>query len=304
MMTPKVSIIILNWNGLADTIECLESLSKIDYPNYDVIVVDNNSYNDDVKIIREKFGGYVKSIIVNKSNLGFSGGNNVGIKLALENGAEVVLLLNNDTIVEPDFLNNLVEKSKSHPEVGILTPLINYVSSKDVVWFAGGHISKLRSSGFPDGICKHESKYSSDRFCNFASGCCMYVKKEVVEKIGFFDENFFLYLEDSDYSYRAYKAGFKILYAASSKIYHKVSSTTSKNGALLTLYYSTRNRLYFAKKNFGWYYYVFTVLFVITFFLKIISFKERKKALIILTTAFKDMFLDNMGKSDIFDNHI
>lgn len=300
-MQPKVSIIILNWNGLEDTIECLESLRKNNYTNYEVIVVDNNSTGNDVKIITEKYGDYLQTIIVNNHNLGFSGGNNVGIRAAIDENADVVLLLNNDTVVESDFLTRLVELSKSHPEAGILTPLINYYSKRKIVWFAGGHISKIRSSGFPDGIGKPEYLYTKNRFCTFASGCCMFIKKEVLEKIGLLDEKYFLYLEDSDFSYRAINEGYKILYVASSKIYHKVSSTTFRTNSLLALYYSTRNRFYFVQKHYGWYFPVLTILLMIIFPFKLIFMTRRKEVVKILIGAFNDIRLRKMGKSELFD---
>jgi len=296
-MNPKIHIIILNWNGFPDTLECLESLRKIEYDNYEVVIVDNNSSGDDVKIVKEKFGDFVKQIIVAKDNLGFSGGNNLGIKYSLNNGADFILLLNNDTTVEPDFLNKLLDTSKAFPEADILTPRINYYSDKEIIWFAGGHISKIRAAGIPDGIGKHERNYFRDRYCNFASGCCMYIKKEVIEKIGYFDENYFLYQEDTDFSLRAYEAGLKIFYASSSKIYHKVSATISKSNSFLSLYFSTRNRLYFAKKNLNRYYYYGIIAFlIITFPIKLFFLRERIKAVKTFLTAFNDMFLQNFGK--------
>lgn len=296
-MTPKVFIIILNWNGLNDTTECLASLKKNYYRNIEIIIVDNASDGNDVKLIENRYNDFIHKIIINDSNLGFSGGNNVGIKYAIKNGADYILLLNNDTIVEPDFLSQLVKADQANPEASILTPRINYYNRKDIIWFAGGYISKLRASGFPEGIGEHEIKYHKDRYCNFASGCCMLIKRDVIETIGFLDENYFLYLEDSDYSYRAHKEGFKIYYASASKIYHKVSSTTSRTNELLPLYYMTRNRLYFAKKNFGNHYFFIIVLFMmVTFPIKLIFFKNKIKTLKTLVKAFSDMSKGNMGK--------
>lgn len=299
-MLPKISIIILNWNGLQDTLECLESLKKNDYLNYEVVVVDNNSDGEDVRVIEQEYGQYVKKIIVNNSNLGFSGGNNVGINFALDDNCDVVLLLNNDTIVEPDFLSKLVETSIRHPDVGILTSRINYYLEKDIIWFAGGHISKVRASGFSYGIGKHERNYLEDRYCNFISGCCMYIKREVIERIGLLDENYFLYLEDSDYSYRAHKAGIKMLYASASKIYHKVSATTSKTDSFLVLYFGIRNRLYFSKKNFFWLYYFIAIIYLaLTFSVKIFFLKDSSKAFETIVYAFKDMYMKKYKRGSI-----
>ena len=300
-LLPKVSIIIVNWNGVEDTIECLDSLINVNYNNYGIILVDNNSSGDDVKVLEERYKNYIDKIIRNDENLGFSGGNNVGIEYALQNNADVVLLLNNDTIVEPDFLSKLVEEGNSNKNAGIITPLINYYSNKNIVWFAGGHISKIRSTGIPYGIDQQEKDYLYNRFCTFASGCCMYIKKEVIEKIGILDENYFLYLEDSDFSFRAYNAGFQILFVGSSRIYHKVSATTSKIHSLLILYYSIRNRLYFAKKNLNKYYNFSSIIYLaITVLLKVLLLSNRRKILEIARKAVVDMRANKMGMSNLF----
>ncbi len=295
-MLPKVYIIILNWNGLNDTIDCLESLRQIDYENYEIIVVDNNSFGDDIKILKEKYINYVSQFLINNENLGFAGGNNVGIKCALDSGADVVLILNNDTTVEPNFLSKLVESSNLNSEVGVLTPMINFYSNKSTVWFAGGYISKIRTSGIPLGINKSENLFQKSKYCTFASGCCMYVKKEVFDKIGFFDENYFLFLEDTDFSWRVSNSGFKILYEPSSKIYHRVSSTISRTSSMLNIYFNLRNRLFFARKNLDIKYYFFIItLLMLSLMTKIIFVKNRVRMIKTVFYAIKDFQKKNMG---------
>lgn len=302
-MQPYVYIIILNWNGLEDTSECLESLKKLDYDNFDVILVDNNSSGDDVKAIEEQFGDFILKIIVNNSNLGFSGGNNVGIKYALENGADYVLLLNNDTVVEPDFLSRMIGSEKNDKSTGIITPMINYYSNKDKIWSAGGNIRKIKASGFTFGYNENAEKHNYDKLCTFASGCCMLIKSEVIKDVGLLDENYFLYLEDTDYCQRTLDAGYKILYVGSSKIYHKVFSTTTKQNAMLPLYYSVRNRLYFAKKNLGFFFYLAFFYLATVFLIKAIFVnKFDKEMLKVVYLSFKDFFQNKMGKTDIFDS--
>jgi len=296
IVNPKINIILLNWNGLKDTLECLESLLKIDYANYEIVVVDNNSSGDDVEIIREQFGDFIKQIIVNKINLGFSGGNNVAIDFAIKSNADVVLLLNNDTIVEPDFLSKLVKASMEYPDAGILTPMINYYSNKSIIWSAGGEISKIKASGFSFGYNNMNKFYRKNYYCTFASGCCMYVKKEVFTKIGLLDEKYFLYLEDTDFCYRTYKAGFKILYAGESTIYHKVQSTTARENSLLPIYYSLRNRLYFAKKNFPVIYYLSVIYLLIVFFIKVLLSNHKRESLFAIKNSFYDFYANNMGR--------
>ncbi|MBK7105841.1 MAG: glycosyltransferase family 2 protein [Ignavibacteriae bacterium] len=297
-MKPKITIIILNWNGLNDTLECLESLKKIDYENYEIIVVDNNSSGNDVEIIEEKFGACIKKIIVSSENIGFSGGNNLGIKYALENGADFILLLNNDTIVESDFLVNLSDTLNKYENIGISAPLINYFDKKSIVWTVGGKISKIRGSGFAYSNENENQIEKKNREVTFASGCCLLIKKEVFEKIGMLDEKFFLYVEDTDFCFRTIKAGFKIIINPNSKIYHKVGNSTSMNLKQIPLYYETRNRLYFAKKNFNIFFIVtFLYIFVTMLYKSIIWFFNGKSENITsIKLAFRDFVEGNLGK--------
>ena len=266
--SPKVFIIILNWNGYKDTIECLDSLKNLDYPNYEIVVVDNNSTDDSVIRIKQTLGGSdpprgvrpPHKLIVNKSNLGFSGGNNVGIQYALENGADDILLLNNDTVVEPNFLKKLIVTAENKtlvgsdpPRVGILGPRINYFEQKDLVWFNGGKFGWPLKYNYHLDFRNKESeiKNLNPREVSFITGACMLVKRAVFEKIGLLDERFFLYFEDMDFCLRAKKAGFNIVVVPEAKIYHKVSATTSKIKNPIIWYYHIRNYLLLVRKNKG-----------------------------------------------------
>jgi GT2 family glycosyltransferase len=140
MKYPKVSIIILNWNGLEDTSECLESLKKVTYANYETIVVDNGSDGDDVKILREKFGDYIH-VINNDNNYGFAEGNNIGMRYVLSRGTDYVLLLNNDTTVAPEFLVEMIQVGESDEKIGVLGPMIYLYDKPNVIWEAGGRIN-------------------------------------------------------------------------------------------------------------------------------------------------------------------
>ncbi len=297
MNYPLTYIILLNYNGVSDTLDCLESLKMIDYPNFKVMVVDNNSSGDDVEIIKSKYNDFISEIICSKQNLGFSGGNNLGINHAIANGAEYVLLLNNDTIVEREFLSVMIKKSNEYPDAGIITCRINYYDKKDVAWYSGGYISKIKASGFE----LHLPQKSNDTFCTFASGCNLLIKKEVIEKAGLLDEKYFLYLEDTDYCARTLSAGYKILFTDKTKIFHKVCSSTGRDSNSLPLYYSTRNRFYFIKKNYPrWlpisYFYLFLVLFI-----KSITHSNGKEYFLITKKAVSDFFSGNLGKTNFFD---
>jgi len=173
-MNPRVFIIILNWNNWLDTFECLESLKNNDYPNYEVVIVDNGSDekpqspNPDIKII------------YNKENLGFSEGNNVGIKYALEHGADYVLLLNNDTVVSNDFLSKLVKAAESNEEIGMVGSKIYFYDQKDRIWFAGGKVNWLYNKGTMRGyneIDKGQYDLPEIQETDYLTGCCILVKK-------------------------------------------------------------------------------------------------------------------------------
>ena len=298
-MHPKVSIIILNWNGLKDTLECLESISKISYSNYEIIIVDNNSKGNDVEIIEKEYGNIIKKIMVNECNLGFSGGCNVGINYALHNNTEFVLLLNNDTIVENDFLDELIKTALSVPYAGIVGPIIGYYYDREKIWSAYGSISKIRSSGFTKKFNTKIDLLNKNEQCTFLSGCCQLIRKDVIEKIGLLDEKYFLYLEDTDYCWRTSKAGYKIVMVAKSKIYHKVNVSSRRDNSLTPFYYTTRNRFYFAKKSFGNLYFLAYWYIILSMKIKLLIDQQKLKKQDIFIKAVSDFKNNIMGQSTI-----
>lgn len=295
---PKIAIVILNWNGFEDTSECISSLQMISCSNYKIVVVDNGSVNDDYQSLKHKFPEI--DIIRSETNLGFSGGNNFGINHALNQNPEYVLLLNNDTIVSPNFIEPLLKLFNEDNKIGIAAPQINYYDEPKKIWTAGGKISKIRGSGFAYSDKLENDIIRTIKEVTFVSGCCMLIKKEVLEKVGLFDDNFFLYVEDADLCYRVVKAGYKIVVSPDSKIYHKISRSTSASLSLLPLYYVTRNRLYFAKKNFPNIYFFTLLYLIITMVFKSIGWLiNRKPANIsIIIKAFSHFFNGSMGKTD------
>lgn len=295
---PKTSVIIVNYNGLQDTIECLDSLKNISYPNYELIVVDNGSDHNDAEALERKYGNDM-AIIRNEKNIGFAGANNIGIRHSAKTNPKYTLFLNNDIVVQQQFLDFLVEAGEANPEVGILTPKIHYYGEPNKIWMAGGYISRIRASGFPVGEGKDDHHFDQNRLITFSSGCCMLVKNEVIEKIGLWDENYFLYLEDTDFCQRALDAGFKILYVAKGKIYHKVHAACRRIEALLPLYYVTRNRLYFAKQSFGLQFYPAFICVLLATIVKSILWEMRNEArkIQVAKKAFRDFFHGNMCKA-------
>ena len=249
MKTPVVYIVILNYNGIEDTVECIESLNKIEYSNYRIVVVDNDS-NLDNKIQLEKFKAFNNvDLIYNSENLGYAGGNNEGIKYAINNGAEYVCVANNDIVVDPAFLKNMVDMALQQTNTGIVCPQIREYYNRDRISYGGGEINYYKGGVTICGINSYDEKVmNTPRSITFGHGCCMLIKKEVLSTVGLLPENYFLYYEDTDYSYRVVHNGYTINYCPSSIIYHKESVSTVKDSPNYQ-YYFTRNRLMFIKNN-------------------------------------------------------
>lgn len=248
----NVHIILLNYNGYEDTIECIKSLEKIDYYNYKIVVIDNNSTDDSEEIIKE----YIKEnkkvhFIQTGENLGFSGGNNIGIKWSLDNNADYICLLNNDTTVETNFLKELMNEMQQDSKIGISAGKIMYLNEPDRIWSAGGFISDIKALGCHYGMNQVDKngEFNKKKNVTFLTGCLQLIRREVFEDIGTYDHEYFLYMEDVDFCKRTIEAGYKLMYIPKSKIYHKVSASTGGEESPLQLYYMTRNRILFNKKN-------------------------------------------------------
>lgn len=247
-MSKKVFIILVNYNGVTDTLECIKSLESIYYNNYEIVVVDNDSTDNSLDILKEKIG-YKHHVISSNKNGGFAFGNNIGIRYALEKGADYVLLINNDTTVEPDFLDELVNSMKKNDECGITTGLILNYYDKNLVWYAGGEINWNRFYGYH----KHENEninrlrlYESE--VSFATGCLMLIRSEVITKVGELPEEYFMYYEDVDYCANIQENGYKIYFNPKSIIYHKISATSGESESPFAITWNTRNRVNFINK--------------------------------------------------------
>jgi GT2 family glycosyltransferase len=245
----KVFLVLLNWNGKEDTLECLASVSKIDYPNLHVIVVDNGSRDDSVAAIQGAFPEV--TILETGRNLGFAGGNNVGIRYALANGAQYILVLNNDTIVDAQLIRNFLEVSAIDEQAGIFGAKVYYYSQPNRIWYAGGRWLNKISAFIHVGLNEvdDENVFSSVTETDYACGCAFFVKADVLRQVGMFDEKFFLMFEETDFCYRARRGGFRCLFVPNAKVWHKVSVSLGGEGSGTYWYFSIRNRLLWAEKN-------------------------------------------------------
>lgn len=260
----RICVVILNWKGFTDTRECLESLDRLIVNNYElsVVVVDNNSGDGSVeKLRRLKYKKFKPMILENKENLGFAEGNNVGMDWAMENGADWIMVLNNDTIVDKDLIIQLVKTVKKEKKVGILSPKIYFAKGfefhkkrykKDelgnVLWYAGGIVDWNNVYGKNRGVDEVDGgQYNKDLEIDFATGASMFINVEALREVGGFDRRYFMYLEDVDLSLRMKKKGWKVWFVPNAQLWHKVAQS-SGIGSDLNDYYLTRNRIGFALK--------------------------------------------------------
>ncbi len=223
---PKVAVIVLTWNRKSLTLDCLESLVSLEYDNVDLIVVDNASTDGTATAIREGYGDRV-TIIENDRNLGFAVGNNIGIRRALDGGADYVLLLNNDTVVDPGLLDHLVAAAAESPEVGIVGPKIFFASPPDRIWFAGGEVSLARGTSRHIGIRQTDrGQFEETRVVDYITGCALMAARAVFETVGDLDPVFVAYYEDVDFCMRARQKGYRVVYVPAGKVWHRISAST------------------------------------------------------------------------------
>jgi hypothetical protein len=249
---PKVSIVILNWNQEGDTAECLESLKAIIYPNYEVILVDNGSVDGSDVNLKERFP-YI-TLLKNEENLGFAEGSNVGIRYALKNGADYVLLLNNDTIVAENLLSELVKIAESDPKIGVVGAVNYYYDEPAKIWASGAQMISWWTGKRVD-ITHNQvdiGQFEANREVDYVPGSCLMIKASVVQEVGLMEPKYFSYYEETDWCYRVKRYGYKVIASLSAKVWHKVSQAAGKNakcGVELVNYLYNRNIFLFLWRN-------------------------------------------------------
>jgi GT2 family glycosyltransferase len=244
-----IAIVIVNWNRRDDTLACLASLRRLRWERWSAIVVDNGSSDGSAAAVQKRYPE--TEVVECGENLGFAEGNNVGMRRALESDADYVLLLNNDTIVEPGLLDALVGEAEKRPEAGALCPLIYYDEAPDLIWYAGAMFDPLKGRNYRHfGYRERDTgRYSEVREITHATGAAILVPRRVVEEVGLLDPDLFLQVEDVDWSLRICAAGYRIFFVPAGRVWHRVSVSSGGEHVPCTAYYVTRNTLEVARRH-------------------------------------------------------
>jgi len=228
-MSPSVAIIVVNWNSYADTSQCLDSLKLLEYRNFATIVVDNGSEDGSGQNLKRDFSEII--FLKNDKNLGFTGGNNTGIRYALKNSYEYILLLNNDTIVTELFLSLLVKSIENDPLIGAIQPKIMFNQNRNIIWNAGGIFNSFLTKTSTIGENQIDvGQFDKSSETDWITGCCFLVRSSVIKEIGLLDQRFFIYHEDVDWSFKIKQKGLIMFYEPSSVIYHETGMSDKNHG--------------------------------------------------------------------------
>ena len=300
------AIILLNWNAYEDTFACLKSLENLTYDHFHVFLVDNDSQDDSFSKLKNDYESdsflIPVTFIQSGGNIGFAGGNNVGIKEAYEKGYEYFWLLNNDTEVDSEALTPLVNYLKENKDVGIVGSKIYYYGTNKI-WFAGGTDNLNTGKTVHIGMGEEDQgQYNENIEVGYITGCSLAFKRELIDSIGYMDEDYFLYYEETDWNVHARKQGWRVVYLFKSVVYHKVSQSMKTNNqypAVFVDYYDIRNSYYFLKRNGNstnaWlliWYRIFKK--IVKIFIK--NYPDKKKRYLYIKKALLDAFTNSMGK--------
>ncbi|MDX6577440.1 MAG: hypothetical protein QOE96_3393 [Blastocatellia bacterium] len=245
---PLVWIVVLHWRNYGSTYQALRSLSQVTYPNVRVLIVDNGSQDGSAERLAEEFPAHL--FLSNEANLGFSRGCNRGIRYAHSEGAEYILLLNNDMEVEPDFLEPAIKLAQQDPNVGLVTGKILFGDRRNVIWSAGGYIHNLKIQGIaPAWNQDDDGRWDKIIETSWASGAMLMIPRATIEKVGFLPEEYFFGVEEWDYSTAVKNAGLKIVYVPKFKGYHHAGGSYKAGHPVLIVYNGVRNKLVYAQKH-------------------------------------------------------
>ncbi|MES2345716.1 MAG: glycosyltransferase family 2 protein [Chlamydiota bacterium] len=252
----NLAIVILNWNSKQETLGCLQSVTSINFPHFEIILVDNGSSEAPAEEFQELYPQI--RLLRNEENFGFAEGCNRGIAYALERGADYVLLLNNDARVDPEILNAFMQAAEAYPDAGVFGAKIYYYDEPTVLWYAGGEVDSKRGLCYHEGCLESdlEKKWESIRDTGYACGCALFIRADVIQTVGFMDPQFFLIWEEIDWCWRIRAAGYRCLFVPDAKVWHKISASfEGGNRGPLWEYFYRRNRLLFLKRYYPSFFY-------------------------------------------------
>lgn len=244
---PVVYIVVLNFNSYEDTLKCVKSIERISYPNYRVVIVDNNSSDNSFEILSEKLSNH--TLLLSNKNFGYANGNNLGIKYAIDNDAQYICILNNDVEVEEDFLEPLIYTLQNDKTIGMVGPCICDYEKRDIIQSMGANINLYTglTQGKYKGI-KYESIKEDMVDVDYLGGACFVVRADIIREFGMMPENYFLFFEETEFCFNIKRNGYRLACLRNSRVYHKRSATISKFKGL-GYYFLNRNRIIFMRRN-------------------------------------------------------
>ena len=296
-LSNRIAVILVNWNSYDFTKDCIESLQKATYPHFTTIVVDNDSKDGSGKRLQEEYPGIV--VLFSPDNKGFTGGNNIGIRYAIENGFDYAMLLNNDTFVEPNFLEPLIAHLQQHPKTGAVQPRIHFNHDRTLLWNGGNKFNYF--IGWPSTSGENQQPqphHLQEKKMSWITGCAFMVRVSVLKETGLLAENMFMYMEDVDLSFRIRQKGYQLVYIPDAVIYHIAGASNKKvvkdkEGTVnpIVHYLNQRNRIWIQKKYTPWYA-IPTVLlfnfFYTTLILGYFAIRNRPKKFMAIVNGVKD----------------
>lgn len=301
-MKKQTALILVNWNSFEYTNQCLVSLSNC-IQNFEIIVVDNGSTDGSGEELKAKHPHII--LIPSATNLGFAGGNNVGIKYAIDHSFEYIMLLNNDTFVAPDFLDVLVKYMDEHPEVGIIQPKIYCHHDRSLIWDGGSYFNPIFTLPYTPGALKKErAAHNQLKKVDWVTGCAFFTRANILKKSGLLNEKFFIYFEDVDLSFKIKKLGYQLIYHPKSVVYHiagmsNKSKSKQKEGYVnpIVHYLIQRNRIWFLKRYTNPIFVVPTILYHASYSIAVMIYftlRGRFKKLNALLRGIKDGIWDSL----------